>query len=324
MSCNDSMFISENWTRGICEYHVPSGKTANLTNLGENDGVGVAFQVFPSPGSYFDRSKTDKLYLSNFEAVKMPAGTQFMDQSWQKKAEKAYECALWACMHAIETWQVNSNQTQTARYTWDKVDNSSTTPDVRDHNITFVDIPKYMNVPTNANFTFLGWPAMAMNAYFDTLFDGNITVMNSIQLGSSDVVQALWNATADLDTWMQIVASSMTNIVRSFDLAPEQPSFDGIAYQLGYDVRWIWIILPATIVGASLLLLVVVIVRTTRSDTHPWKGSPLALLLMSVDHNMAARAHGQMERYDGIEKAIGKERVTLGRDANGLWRLKQA
>ena len=285
--------------------------------------MGKAFHVFRSPGSHFDKTKTDKLYVSNFEAVGMPAGTQLSDDSWQNKSDKAYECALWACMHAVETWQVNSNQTQIARYIWDKVDNSSIGNNLFD-NITFVDVPEYMNVPTGANFSFLGMAAYALNTYFDTLFDGNITVNQGTQLSSSDVVQALWNATTDLDTWMQNVASSLTNVVRSFDPAPRQSAFDGIGFHPGYDVRWLWIILPAVMVATSLLLLAVVMFRTAISDVQPWKGSPLALLFMSVDKNMAVRVHEQIEQYNGIENAIGKETVSLGRDANGLWRLKQA
>ena len=286
--------------------------------------MGYAFQVLNSPGSYYPKSQPDKLYLSNFEAVGMPARTQMSDDSWQNHTERAYECALWACVQAFETWQVNSNQTQIARYEWDKVDNSLTTDGRAFENITFVDLPNYMNAPAGANFSFLGLAAYAMTTYFDTLFDGNITVNQGTQLSSSDVVQALWNATDDLDAWMKNVAGSLTNVVRSFDRAPERAGLDGTGYQLGYDVRWPWIALPAIMVGTSLLLLLVVMIRTAMSDVYPWKGSPLALLFMNVDYGTAARANGQIERYDGIEDSVGKCEMSLGKDANGLWGLKQS
>ena len=323
MSCNSSYNrLDRSSGPNICAYQLPSGEIANLTNLETNSGIGSGFQVFPSSGSHFDKTQGDKLYLSNFEAVGMPAGTQLSDTSWQNRSEQAYECALWACVQAFETWQVNSNQTQVVRHTWDKVDNSSIYNDPF-KNITFVDLPIEMNAPDDANFRFLGMAVVALNTYLSSLFHGNITVNQGTQLSSSDVVQALWNATTDLDDWMHNVASSLTNVVRSFDPAPQRAVLDGTGYQLGYDVRWPWIILPAVMVGTSLLLLVVVVIRTALSEVYPWKGSPLALLFMNVDYGTAARARGQIERYNGIEESVGKSEMALGRDANGLWGLEQ-
>ena len=233
MSCNST----------ICAYHLPSGKTANLTNLTTLAGMGTGFQVFQSPGFYFDSTQADKLYLSNFEAVGMPAGTPLGIYSWQNKSDRAYECALWACVQAFETWQINSKQTQVVRRTWNKVDNSSLFIDNNLYsNITFVDLPEEMNVPSGANFSFESMAAGALMQFFELIFDGNISVNQGTQISSSDVVQALYNATGDLDTWMQNVASSLTNVVRSFDPAPRRAVLDGIGYQLEYDVRWPWII----------------------------------------------------------------------------------
>ena len=286
-SCNyDASGISP----GICNYTLPSGEIANLTNRNSSGHVGTALKVFGSPGFHFKKSQTDKLYLSNFEAVGMPAGTRTGDISWQNTTDQAYECALWACVQAFETWQVNSNQTQVVRRSWDKVDDSSFR-DVND-NVTFVDLPKDMNIQMGDNFSFLQLAAVSLINYLEPLFDGNINVTVDAQFPSSDVIQALWNASADLDIWMKNVASSLTNVIRSFNPAPQRAAFEGTGYQLGYDVRWAWIILPAVLVGTSVLLLAVVMTRTALNDVHPWKGSPLAFLFMNVDDNMATRAHG--------------------------------
>ena len=77
-------------------------------------------------------------------------------------------------------------------------------------------------------------------------------------------------------------------------------------------------------VGTSLLLLAVVMFRTVLSDVPPWKGCPLALLFMNVDYNTTARVNDQIERYNGIENSVGKIEMSLGRDANGRWGLKQS
>ena len=322
MSCNSTTYDTDNVAEaGICAYDLPSGMTANLTNLEDSGGMGTGFQVFPSPDFHYDSTQADKLYVSNFELVGMPAGTQLDDDRWQNKSDSAYECALWACVQAFDTSQVNGNQKQVVRGTWDKVDNSSIMEFYG--NISFVDLPADMNVPSDINFYFHELAKTAMINFFYSLFEGNITVNQGTQRGSSDIVQALWNATGDIDTWMQNVATSLTNVVRAFDHVDSRADFDGTGYRLGYDVRWQWIILPAIIVSTSLLLLIIVIVRTALSDIYPWKGSPLVLLMMHVDSRTAARANGTIERYNGIENSVGKSEMFLGKDGNGVWGLKQ-
>lgn len=155
-------------------------------------------------------------------------------------------------------------------------------------------------------------------------FDGNIQVGGGGQLPSSDFVQAIWYASADpgdLNDWTQTLARGITNVIRT--TAP-QPSglYDGKAYQLGIRVRWAWIILPASLVLASLIILMSTIIRTRRSRVEGWKSSPLTLLFMEVDGDIRKRASGQAGRRDGLRSSTGRIKVTMRADEHGDWMLK--
>jgi len=50
---------------------MPSGEVSNITNF-ERASMGIGFVVYQSPGSVYDTSKTDTLYIANFEVVGAP------------------------------------------------------------------------------------------------------------------------------------------------------------------------------------------------------------------------------------------------------------
>ena len=89
----------------------------------------------------------------------------------------------------------------------------------------------------------------------------------------------------------------MTNVVRqtgnhpeNYDggeiyrtLPEEEERYKGTASELGYEVRWPWITLPALLVLLSTMILIVTIINTQRSDINAWRSSPLALVFMDVD-----------------------------------------
>lgn len=192
------------------------------------------------------------------------------------------------------------------------------------NNISFIPLPDEMNPPPNQNFSISGLALLSLTEYFATMFEGNITLNQDERNPSSDPVQAIWAASADLDTWLQTVAGSLTNVIRTSSPANKNEMYNGTDYQLAYNVQWIWLTLPALLVASSVLILITIMIKTARSPLQAWKGSPLAILFMNVDRGIRYGALEQLDRHGGVEKRIGKTRVTLGREKDGSWVVKQA
>jgi hypothetical protein len=302
---------------------MPSGYTANLTNFAEID-MGVGFQVFQSEGFHYPSNDTDTLYLSNWEAVGAPANSVGGTQ-WQNQTTVASECALWMCVQSYDVPATFSVQLmQVVNESFSKIDAATRQAHALVNNISFLALPEDMNPPPNQTFSISGLALLSLTEYFATMFEGNITLNQAEQNPSSDPVQAIWAASADLDTWLQTVAGSVTNVIRTSSPANKNQMYNGTGYRIAYDVQWIWISLPALLVASSVLILVTIMIKTARSPVQAWKGSPLAVLFMDVDRGIRYGALGQLDRHGGVEKRIGKTRVTLGREKDGSWIFKQA
>jgi len=80
--------------------------------------------------------------------------------------------------------------------------------------------------------------------------------------------------------------------------------------------------LPAVLVGMILVILVTIIIKTSRSPVQAWKGSPLALLFMNVDPGLRAGSVGQMEKHEVLERGVGMHHAVLVRYSDGAWDYK--
>ena len=303
-------------------YRMPSGHTANISNY-YNATMGIGFQIFQSGGFHYPANDNNTLYLSNWEAVGAPTNATSLSD-WQNRTTVASECALWMCVQSFDTRQTHANQSQNVTRSFSKIDpRTISVNDLPNANISFLDLPTEMNPPLSHNFSVFASAYTALYQYFNTVFTGIVALSTNEQTYSSDYVQGIWDASADLDTWIQTVATSMTNVIRTLGDAEPAIEYDGTGYQLGYEVRWAWILLPAILVGTSLLVLGSIMVKTARSPVQAWKGSPFALLFMNVDEGLRERGMAQMERYHGVEKTIGNSPVVLSREMNGGWGFKQ-
>lgn len=307
---------------------MPSGQTVNLTNFAEVD-KGVGFQVFQSQGFHYPSNDKDTLYLSNWESVGMPANPVVGTQ-WQNQTSVASECALWMCVQSFTvpefytTPSFSGQQMQLVNKSFSGIDAATRQAHAPMNNISFIPLPDEMNPPPNQNFSISGLALLSLTEYFATMFEGNITLNQDERNPSSDPVQAIWAASADLNTWLQTVAGSLTNIIRTSSPANKNEMYNGTDYQLAHNVQWVWLTLPALLVALSVLILVTIMIKTARSPVQAWKGSPLAILFMIVDRGFRYGALEQLDRHGGVEKRIGKTRVTLGREKDGSWVVKQA
>ena len=298
----------------ICSYTMPSGEVANLSHLG-----GSGFQVMQSEGAAYNSSNSSMLYITNFDLVGAPGNSvQF---SWLPSNTVAAECAMWFCVQAYDIIVFNTQQTQISQ-NFSKVVEPSQLGLFS--NFTFLDLPAEMDHRHDSQFNITLGAVVAFKNFLNSTFSGNVSLNTESNTASSDVIQAVWNATTgDLDVWMKNVALSMTNALREFSRTPDD-LYDGTGYQLGIQVRWEWSILPAVLVLSSLLILIVTIVKTVRSPVQAWKGSPLALLFTDVDQDIRKRAEGRMDVHQGLEDSVGKVKVMMKNDKHGNWAFKAA
>ena len=280
--------------------------------------------------------------------------------SLQKESWRASECALWACVQAYKTERINGKQSQIVQQTWEKISQAdatrsnnlpyNTSSDISSmdllnfndtrtmdllrnrkgdetFNIEFIDLPKTMNTKGGYPFFYTQPAHAALGAYLHNLVEGEWIAVNPNTgwfSASSDIGHALWDGIYNPNDHIEKIAASLTNALRTNDPTPPERMYVGTAYQLVYDIRWIWITLPAIMVGTSLFLLIWVVIRTNSSDVFPWKGSPLAYLFINIDEDISSGIHGQVEKYNGIERTVGRYNVALGRNTDGTWRLKKA
>ena len=307
-----------------CQYVLPSGGIANITNIG-GSVAGVGFQVFPSVGHTYKKSRTDVAYIANFEAVGAPNNSHKAWEPANNSLTVASECALWMCIQAYETKYANAVQTQTVVNEYYTVDNTSKAGDW-EYDINFVSIPSEFNTMSTSVYSIYSPALMALREYYDSLFNGNITLGVLSQTPTSDIIAGIWNSSADLDSWIKSLAAGLSNVIRtSQSSTPTEVEFyQGTGFQLGYDIRWPWIILPAISVCLSLFVLLVMMFRTAKSPVRAWKGSPLALLFTEVDPELRKKAAGSTDKFEGIKKETGKARVMLEDRGYGKWRIRPA
>ncbi|MCJ1303952.1 hypothetical protein MMC08_006763 [Hypocenomyce scalaris] len=300
---------------------MPSGTIANLANFTElSEGMG--FQVMPSPGHVYDRSASDMLYVANFDVFGAPDGSFATGPVISPSNAVSWECAMWMCIQAFATQMVDLNQTQPVVRNFSQVVNSTLPGGFSGNdNFSFVDLPIAMNPRSGANYLVGIMASLAIEGYLEPIFNGTIFLNLESQTFSSDYIQAIWNASSDLDGWIKNLASSMTNVIRTETPQPND-FYNGKGYQLGVQVHWPWIALPVVLVALSLITLIVTMIRTARSPVRAWKGSPLALLFMEVDQDIRRRVSGQMNTYNGIDSFVSKSKVVLRSDGDGSWIFK--
>ena len=303
-----------------CNYTMPSGSVASLFDFSLNlRNPGIGFQVLQSNGSAYKREDPSRLYISNFDVFGAPSGSNLFEV-WSNASTICSECALWMCVQALNTTTSSTRQTQLSIQDFALVDQHRPS----DVNHTFMPLPPSMNPRAKAAYNVSDEAISYLKYYLSPMINGTITLEGTgSSTPSSDTMQAIWNASSDLDSWIKNLALSMTNVIRTEILQPDD-MYNGVAFHLGYQVRWEWIILPATLVLLSTLVLVVAIIQTSQGPVSAWKGSPLTLLFMNVDVDNRKQAVGRMDTFEGLQDLLGKRRVLMETDTAGGRVLKIA
>jgi hypothetical protein len=126
------------------------------------------------------------------------------------------------------------------------------------------------------------------------------------------------DATRNVSQRLESVAAALTN----YGLATANDTVQGDAFaeESHVHVRWQWIILPAFLELASLVLLILTIVHSRREDVPIWKSSVLALMYHGADElqDRGTLASERLSRMETIAKAADVQLVKIEDGVNSL------
>lgn len=290
-----------------------------MENVAHPGLMGTIFQVQTSSGlSGF--TDPDIYYLWRFLMMGYPYGS--LPGSPGDHRLTASQCALWMCVNVIETDVSSGVQNQTIA---SSVSRMTSEEHIKQDNLTW----HFDMSGTLQSDQYDGLYVADTNTYqflleaLQAVVNGTVISDGGGYLTSQDSVLGIWNGTTDLDQWIDNLAVTLTNYVRTANPARD-PRYDGTAYQLGYRIQWYWIIPPAIMVAMSVLLLALVMQRTVSSEVSSWKASPLTLLLLDVDGAIKKDALDLRwpDVANGAECGIGDRSVVLKREKDGGWKFR--
>jgi len=286
------------------------------TNLSAVPG----FIVLPEVrGAIFNISTDKRSYLANMDIF----GAPYDSNSQSTLPYTNTECALWWCVQEYQTRMDSGVQrqivTQTIEDSYASEQANGSTPD-------WIVFPGPSDAQQPTNFTIGSRDNAVLESYFLSIFNNSISNVvwldkNGSDSFENDLILGVWKGTTDPDRWIASLAMSMTNAIRSTN-SSSIPQYDGTSNELSLTVRWQWLILPAALVFLSIVFLFTVIIRTASAPVRSWKGSPLTLLLFDLDENVKEAGRSQMDKRDGVDKAIGKRNFRYVADDTGARRFK--
>ena len=310
-------------------YTMPSGNVAVQANFWSPElGLGGdGFNVMPGPGAVYKANDSSIIYISNFDVFGAPYDSYLPPDvplnEWPKGPTVSSECALWMCIQVMNVTTARSQQLQNSPIQLSKVVNSTLSPYDTFVSLTFLSPPGQYAPENGPNYTVGAMANYFFAGYLESVINGTVYLNLESSMPSSDATQAIWNGSANLDAWIKNLALSMTNVVRTNIPASADAFYDGTGFQLGIQIHWGWISLPALLVLASGLILFCAITQTSGSSVRAWKGDPLAVLFMDVDPNIKQRGITQIDEFEGLQDAVGRERIVLQSGFTGGKTLKQ-
>ncbi|OTA92363.1 hypothetical protein M434DRAFT_396458 [Hypoxylon sp. CO27-5] len=227
-SCTESVFRTFCGLQNRCTYTMPSGTSISKQGGAPSD---FKFGVSPSKGSMNMLSSNSQAYISVFDMMSVSqtsSGTQV----------QAHECALWFCLQSFNVTVINGIMDSTSVATWSKAELSSEI-NARFNEFTFVDIPPDLYAKNQTRYIIPEDSIRALMSFMDSLMVGNASSTAGIISYSSDWVEAIHNATTNLDDWIARLALSMTNDIRQSGGQDTNIMFEysGIAYIMAPHVR---------------------------------------------------------------------------------------
>ncbi|KAI9734350.1 MAG: hypothetical protein M1834_002456 [Cirrosporium novae-zelandiae] len=297
-----------------CTYALPNGLELNTTDMAETDVSGPIATSgnldSVSTGSKFGNT------LVNFTRITRPSrGSNYVGDAHNVSA---IECVLYWCVNTYETNVLNGEINETIIDSYYSPTTDWWYGAVRLNNYELnLKPPPINNQTSSLNFTvaYLSstpltvWLKSSLSisnsdAYYLLKGGGysygpdvssNSSVTSNTHDTTSNMMRALWQS--DISQLFSNLAKSMTRNIREVDWNTQTwgdgwigpiagaGTANGTAwtFEVYIHVRWPWLILPVTLVGLTILFLVLTILETMRSKAMVWKSSPLPYLSHGLD-----------------------------------------
>ncbi|RDA87087.1 hypothetical protein CP532_0168 [Ophiocordyceps camponoti-leonardi (nom. inval.)] len=293
-----------------CVFGVSSNTNLTLPNPAEIE----AFRVNPVNAGLDDPSEQNMTYVSAFDMLSVT-------QRRGSTKTNAAKCALWLCLKAYNISVTNGRSQQTLLTTWNMSQFEAATNAHADEHV-FTNIPKLLNTRQRSRYSVSDRSLKALRNFLGLLTNGNFENASNIINFSSDWIEALWQATADIDVWMETLCMSLTNELREHGTIrdPYEMSYDGVASTMTnyVHVKWRWMLYPVFLFAISLYYLLTTVVVGARDGVSAWKCDSLPMLFSRIHPTILAMALDKMDVPSGLDD-LGKSRVALVKDSNGCW-----
>jgi hypothetical protein len=214
-------------------------------------------------------------------------------------APVAYECMLQYCVRTMNATFINGTLHENVVSTWTN-ETQGIVPD-NGH---------YVLRPPNSSVEFraLGVTRDAMIPWLNSLLVGSAYSSNLDELtysASSDLMRvariAMNASETGFQDLMDNLANSMSLSLRTASYQPAPTHGDAFSPVSHAVVTWEWLILPAFELIASLVFLVLVMLKTRKSGLIPWTNSILAIFYHGFDQRPS------MSGVDDTESALEEE-----------------
>lgn len=293
-----------------CTFGISSATNVTVPEAADAD----LFKVSPVGEGLTNSTGQEKTYLSIFE---------IMTVSKRATATRttAAECALWFCLKTFDISVTDGKSEQAIVATWNETRFEAATSAHSDEHV-FINMPKHMGIQQNSRYSVSDRSVKALRSFIDSLTSGSFENASDVLIFSSDWIEAMWQATNDLETWIGKLSLSLTNEMREHGTIrdPYRTEYEGSASKMAnyVHVQWYWMIYPASFLIMSLYYLLGTILAAARDGVAAWKGDSLPMLFSRIDSRIQALGMAKMDVPKGLND-LGKSRVALTKDNLGYW-----
>jgi len=213
---------------------------------------------------------------------------------------QAAECVLYLCVRQYSSAVTNGKYREAILNTWPDLNSTvqNTTAD-KDDTLYFYEVKGKKYGMANDAFE-------NISKYLDTLINGTVTGGPDPTF-ESDVLQPIWDRRSFVDP-ISNVSATMTKVIRDGNNtdADDVPMIGaqgkaGLT-EIYIDVRWRWIVVPVALFVATVVQLVMTIVRTRRTGSGVWRSSSLALAFHGFDSEAGEISRRRLEAVKGSQR----------------------
>ena len=154
--------------------------------------------------------------------------------------------------------------------------------------------------------------------YLLSIFEGSLTGTSMLR-ASSNIISA-FHASSNISMTMNNIATAMTNYFR--DSSNETVVGQAGQTELFVHVTWVWITLPAFLVLAGTLFLMLAMFETKRLGASIWKTSELALLFHGLEES-SPDLNAPLDRSSEMENMALGIRTKMAKTSSGKWVLRR-